>query len=151
MLRFTSCPLWPQTPQHTQCYNSPAASKPAPTISNTHQSNANQHHSLNSTSCNMLLLVLYVCHTTCEQGIITCQHGVSCRNVQTHRCTDCTLNAAVLLYTHCEEVFQRAMNTLHREEGTSITLIICTTNNCLVERDSYMLFQGASWSESLLG
>ena len=68
-----------------------------------------------------------------------------------YRRTDCTLNAAVLLYTHCEEVFQRAMNTLHREEGTSITLIICTTNNCLVERDSYMLFQGASWSESLLG
>ena len=56
-------------------------------------------------------------------------------------CTECTLNAAVQLYTHREEVW--AVNTLHREEGTSIALIICTTNNCLVEGCSYRLLQGS--------
>ena len=63
-----------------------------------------------STSC----LVPQFSHTTREQEIITCQHHVSCRNVQTHRCTECTLNAAVLLYTHREEVVDGALDSLHR-------------------------------------
>ena len=55
-----------------------------------------------------------------------------------YRHTECTVNAAVLLYTHHQVV---AMMTcqLYGEEGTNITLIMCTTNNCLVERDSISL------------
>ena len=46
------------------------------------------------------------------------------------------MNAAVVVYTYLSYVVQ---TTLQREEETSVTLIICTTNNCLVERASTSL------------
>ena len=41
-----------------------------------------------------------------------------------------------MVYTHQSQAFA---GTLHREGGTNITLIMCTTNNCLVERASTSL------------
>ena len=59
--------------------------------------------------------------------------------VEMYRHTECTVNAAVLLYTHQEVVGSVITWHLYGEEGTSITLIMCTTNNCLVERASISL------------
>ena len=60
--------------------------------------------------------------------------------VEMYRHTECTVNAAVLLYTHHHVVASViTFSYLYGEEGTSITLIMCTTNNCLVERASISL------------
>ena len=48
------------------------------------------------------------------------------------------MNAAVVCYTHHSRVVLLS-RPLHREERASITLIMCTTNNCLVERASTSL------------
>ena len=83
-----------------------------------------------------LLFIWYFCLVTPHMNkITTCQHHVFCRTINTH--TECTMNAAVVVYTHLSYVVLDG--SLHIEEGASITLIMCTTNNCLVERASTSL------------
>ena len=102
-----SLPLQPQTPQHTHCYNSPAASQPAPTISNIHHSNANQYHSLNSTSLKCVVCACCTTHSTEQYNHLDWDQviGRHCYNDSVHH-TQCHV---------CVSSSNSALSALHIE------------------------------------
>ena len=85
-----------------------------------------------------LLLACYFCLVTLHTNKTSPLANITSL-VEMYRHTECTVNAAVLLYTHHKVVASVMACHLYGEEVTSITLIMCTTNNCLVERASTSL------------